>query len=71
VYVSCPDDASTAHVLVVNPATTAYEIGALPKAAADVEGVNGDCTVVTAVDGDHVTDCVLFACPDTVAEAFE
>ena len=71
VYVSCPDDASTEHVLVVNPATTAYETGAPPSADADVDGVNGDCTVVTAVVGDHVTVCVLFACPDTVAEPFE
>lgn len=59
------------HVLVVKPATTAYEIGAPPRADAGVEGVNGDCTVVTAVVGDHVTVCVLFACPDTGAEPFE
>jgi len=60
---------STEHVVVVNPATTAYEIGAPPKAVADVDGVNGDCATVTAVVGDHVTDCVLFACPETVADA--
>ena len=40
-----------------------YVIGAPPRADAEAEGVNGDCTVVTAVVGDHVTICVAF---DTV-----
>ena len=37
-----------------------YVIGAPPKADAADDGVNGDCSVVTAVVGDHVTLCVAF-----------
>lgn len=71
VYVSWAVEASTEQVDVVNPATTAYEIGAPPRAEAVVDGVSGDCTVDTDVVGDHVTVCELFACPDTDADAFE
>ena len=62
VYVICPIVASTLHVVVVL-LTLEYVIGAPPRADAEAEGVKGDCTVVTAVVGDHVTICVAF---DTV-----
>jgi hypothetical protein len=48
--------------------TVEYVIGAAPSAVANDDGVNGDCTVVMAVVGSHVTVCALFAWPMTVAE---
>ena len=54
-YVSTPELESTEHEVVVL-LTFEYEIEAPPRALAGVDGVNGDCTVVTAPVGDHVTD---------------
>lgn len=56
---------------VVPALVTAYVIVAPPSAEAQVEGVRGELVVNTDVVGDHDTDWVDRACPDTVAEPEE
>ncbi|MGA1035777.1 MAG: hypothetical protein ACO3VI_10715, partial [Ilumatobacteraceae bacterium] len=52
VYVRTPDEEFTEHP--VEPAlSTEYEIAPLPEVDANTDGVNGDCGIVTAVNGDH------------------